>query len=207
MESHIRIELIPNDRQSFTLAVTPTSQKLGTLRSIALPFELYYNAVTIRIELITYRFSKVAVCTYGRQGWTRTNGVSVSWVYSPLRSPLCYLPILFYGQGFAPCMTAVTTYILCAPYRSYDRQQDLNLQFSLIKALTIVYLFRHHKILLINWSEWRDLNSRHPVPKTGALAKLSYAPIICQLFHNMGHIKQRCDMLMVLTWHTFTIHR
>lgn len=64
MAARIRIELIPNDRQSFTLAVTPTSQKLGTLQSIALPFELYYNAVTIRIELITYRFSKVAVSTY-----------------------------------------------------------------------------------------------------------------------------------------------
>ena len=28
------------------------------------------------------------------------------------------------------------------------------------------------------WSGWRDSNSRHPVPKTGALRKLSYAPMI-----------------------------
>ena len=35
---------------------------------------------------------------------------------------------------------------------------------------------RLEKLFIFNWSEWWDLNSRPPVPKTGALARLRHTP-------------------------------
>lgn len=137
---HLTLTIVITESFTSGKGWTEYSYRLTTVLAVWQRIELW--SVERQSTILSIERPDLIVNYNGRRGWTRTTDVSMSRIYSPLRSPLRYSPMAE-GLGFEPRGLSSTSF------------QDWHLKPTRTT---------------LDWCPWEDSNPQNSDPKSDAYA-------------------------------------